>query len=285
MNTAGRIPVLPPAQQLGLARQVRTWLDWPTDAGPCPSHIEARGRRAKKKLIETNVRLVVTIAHKHCSNTRAELADLIQEGCLGLNRAAELFDPTRGYQFSTYAYWWIRQTIARAAKDDRLIRVSEGAQSRWAQLSRLISEYESEHGFGCRPTLEWLSAQTGLNRDLIERSIVIGRVRTLASLDARAKASGGDATLGELIAAHSFEEAADAADDADHARERAELLQQLLSKLPEEDRALIRDLDLRGLRHGDLTAELGVGRSRIGQLHARARQRLQAIADQHLATA
>jgi RNA polymerase primary sigma factor len=273
-DRAARIPVLPPAQQLWLARQVREWLDWPADAAPCPSHIEARGRRAKQKLIETNVRLVVTIAHKHASNTNVELADLIQEGCLGLNRAVELFDHTRGYRFSTYAYWWIRQMIGRAAKHGHLIRLPEGAQARWAQLSRLISEYELEHG--CRPSLACLSRTT------IERTVVIGHVKAIASLDQRAKRNDSDAsTIGELVCAQPPE----TSDEADDAAERGALLHQLLSKLPEADRKLIQDLDLRGLRHGDLTAEYGVGRSRIGQLHARARQRLQAIADQHLAAA
>jgi RNA polymerase sigma factor (sigma-70 family) len=282
MNAAGRYPVLPPAQQLHLARQVRTWLDWPADAGPCPTPIEARGRRAKQRLIETNIRLVVAIVNKHSSNTRAELADLIQEGTLGLNRAIELFDPTRGYRFSTYAYWWVRQTIGRASKDDRIIRVPEGAQAIWSNLSKLITSYEHEHGH--RPSIDWLITETNLSRETIQRCIVIGQVRSTKSLDAHLKGTSGDdaSTLLDLIPHHQ-----DNPDDdsAFNSSDRSELLHQLLNKLTDEDRELIQRIDLQGQRHSDLCSDLGVGRSRVGQLHKRARQRLQELADQHITAA
>jgi RNA polymerase primary sigma factor len=278
MNAAGRYPVLPPAQQLFLARQVRTWLDWPTDAGPCPTPIEARGRKAKQRLLETNIRLVVTIANKHSSNTRAELADLIQEGCIGLSRAIEKYDPTLGYQFSTYAYWWVRQAIGRASKDDRIIYVPESAQAIWSKLSKLITSYEHEHGH--RPSIDWLITETNLSRETIQRCIVIGHVRNTKSLDAHLKGTSGDdaSTLLDLVADHHHDH-----DNSPgiESSERSELLHQLLSKLTDEDRELIQRIDLQGQRHADLCSDLGVGRSRIGQLHKRARQRLQQLADQH----
>ncbi|HBE19685.1 MAG TPA: RNA polymerase sigma factor, RpoD/SigA family [Cyanobacteria bacterium UBA11149] len=141
-----RYPLLKPEEEVELAHGVKFLLEveeiqakWQEEKGRkatqaeiakslnlTPSQLENRlyrGRVAKRKMIRSNLRLVVSIAKRYL-NRGIPFLDLIQEGALGLNRAAEKFDPTKGYKFSTYAYWWIRQAITRTiANDARTIRL------------------------------------------------------------------------------------------------------------------------------------------------------------------
>lgn len=133
----GRIPRLTPAQEIELGRQVQrlqklyeirqpTLEQWQQAANLSSEELQreiALGERAKRRMIEANLRLVVSIAQQY-QNRNLELSDLIQEGNLGLQRSVEKFDPAKGYRFSTYAYWWIRQAMSRAiALKSRSIRI------------------------------------------------------------------------------------------------------------------------------------------------------------------
>ncbi|MDB9488536.1 MAG: RNA polymerase subunit sigma [Anabaena sp. CRKS33] len=141
-----RYPLLKPDEEVELARRVRfleeikelqAALELESGAQPSKSELASQlemtekqlesrlyqGRVAKRKMIRSNLRLVVSIAKRYL-NRGVPFLDLIQEGAMGLNRAAEKFDPDKGYKFSTYAYWWIRQAITRAiANDARTIRL------------------------------------------------------------------------------------------------------------------------------------------------------------------
>ena len=113
LKQASRAPLLNKGQEVELGRQIRAWLN----ATDPDARTIRRGQRAKKKLIECNIKLVVHCAKKYQArikgNPSISFEDLIQEGCLGLNRAAEKFDPERGYAFSTYSFNWIRQSMGR----------------------------------------------------------------------------------------------------------------------------------------------------------------------------
>jgi RNA polymerase nonessential primary-like sigma factor len=146
LHEIGRVPLLTHEQEIVYGKQVQKLMSLleakdalTEELGQQPSHRQWAehvsmeeseleealrvGQRAKKKMIEANLRLVVAIAKKY-QKRNLEFLDLIQEGTLGLERGVEKFDPTRGYKFSTYAYWWIRQAITRAiAQQARTIRL------------------------------------------------------------------------------------------------------------------------------------------------------------------
>ena len=147
LRDIGRVPLLSHEQEITLGRQVQELMaleeqreelrvrangESPSEAqlaeaaGLTPQQLRKRlrsGQRAKERMVAANLRLVVSVAKKY-TKRNMELLDLIQEGTIGLVRGVEKFDPTRGYKFSTYAYWWIRQGITRAiAEKSRTIRL------------------------------------------------------------------------------------------------------------------------------------------------------------------
>ena len=131
LEQIAKIPLLTASQEIILGRQVSAWMaikDSEEELTKEQLRIKRCGLRAHRKMYEANLRLVVTLAKKYAGLCRnLELNDLIQEGNIGLMRAVDKFDYERGYKFSTYAYWWIRQSITRALnQQDSTIRMPTG---------------------------------------------------------------------------------------------------------------------------------------------------------------
>jgi RNA polymerase sigma factor (sigma-70 family) len=112
LNAAGRQPLLTPAGELHLGALVREWQDWPDGPAEAPPAVQRRGLRARDRLVASNLRLVALVVDRYRLPAAIALEDALQAGAVGLVRAAEKFDPARGYRFTTYSYLWIRQGIA-----------------------------------------------------------------------------------------------------------------------------------------------------------------------------
>jgi RNA polymerase nonessential primary-like sigma factor len=174
LHEIGRVPLLTHEQEIILGKQVQQMMtllelkdsletqrgelvsqsQWADAAGLEMDDLAQQltiGQRAKQKMIEANLRLVVSVAKKY-QKRNLELLDLIQEGTLGLERGVEKFDPTRGYKFSTYAYWWIRQAITRAiAQQARTIRLPIHITEKLNKIKKAQRELSQRLGRSATP--------------------------------------------------------------------------------------------------------------------------------------
>ena len=189
LKDIGRIPLLEHDEEILLGRQVQRLMDieearkeLETNTGrkiddkelanlisadwkACMRDIR-NGRKAKDKMVTANLRLVVSVAKKY-TKRNMELLDIIQEGTIGLVRGVEKFDPGRGYKFSTYAYWWIRQGITRAiAEKSRAIRLPIHVTENLNKLKKAQRELSQINGY--MPTVFELSDHLGLTADEIK---------------------------------------------------------------------------------------------------------------------
>jgi RNA polymerase primary sigma factor len=252
LNEAGRWPLLTKEEEVELAKR-----------------IERGDMEAKERMINSNLRLVVSIAKKYQGHGLS-LLDLIQEGIIGLIRAVEKFDWRRGFKFSTYATWWIRQAVQRGvANKARTIRIPVHIADREQRIAR--AERALAPKLGRQPTEEEVAKQAKLPLKQVRE--VREAARAITSLDRRV-GSENEASLGELFAA----EQAPPEEEVTVSLEQ-DVLRRAVAQLPEREREVVkRRYGLNGDRDpASLEAigrELGLTRERVRQIEARALEQL-----------
>ena len=275
LNEIGKVPLLTPEQEIDLGRKVRRaqeLQELDRELTPQERREVALGERAKSRFVRSNLRLVVSCAKKYSNITRSmDLMDLVQEGNIGLITAVNRFDPFRGYKFSTFAYWWIRQGITRAImKKDRLMympgRINEMAASWGARSQRLRSE------LGRAPTVAELAEEFNVK----EHDVLLYLERGHVPMSLDAKTQGGDSmTLLDLVTDYV------AGEGPLHQmvqNERIVLITDSLLTLSERERDIVkRRLGMDGYEEHTLEQlgkVYGVSRERVRQIHQRAMNRL-----------
>lgn len=290
LNRAGKIPLLTAAEEIQLGRQVQAMLRLLEDKPDPPYLPEERrtirtGRRAKERMITGNIRLVVTIARRYANSARAgtlAFDDLIQDGMVGLMRAVDGFDHERGYKFSTYAYWWVRQSITRGIDSTgNTIRLPVHIRDVTNKIRSVTNRYEQEHGRP--PSLTELTDELAITKERLNE--ILGAIRPIASLDAELREDG--CTLAELLTANEpGEMMGDVEQSASH-----EVITHAISLLSERQSTVIKHhYGIDGLPEKNLT-EIGVllgdggdsiSRERVRQIRTAAMYQLRVLSRRQL---
>jgi RNA polymerase primary sigma factor len=279
LKSIGRTSLLTAEQEVDLAKRIEAGLfaEHKLDSDPALPDSFRRdlelvaedGRRAKSHMLEANLRLVVSVAKKY-SDRGLSLLDVVQEGNLGLIRAVEKFDYTKGYKFSTYAMWWIRQAIQRGFADSaRTIRLPVHVLEMLSKLSRV--ERDMHQKLGREPTPEELAVELDRTPDQIEE--LLRTSRQPISLDSTI-GEDGETSIGDLIEDVDAPEASELVD-------RQLMAEQLRSAL---DALTPREATIMAMRFGlydgnphtldEIGRALGLTRERIRQLEKQSLSKL-----------
>ncbi|MBR2836830.1 RNA polymerase sigma factor RpoD [Candidatus Saccharibacteria bacterium] len=255
LREIGKIPLLSPEEEADLAQRI------------------VKGdKKAKDKMVESNMRLVVSIAKRY-GGRGLDFLDLIQEGNTGLLRAVEKFDPAKGFKFSTYATWWVRQAITRAIADQaRTIRIPVHMVETINKVLRTTRKLTSE--LNREPTNEEIAAALDMEPDKVD--YVMRIKQDIASLDASVGREGDDedSVLGDFVE----DEERDSPEDSAANQILKEQLSEIIATLTDREQKIIR------LRFGigggrphtleEVGAEFDVTRERIRQIEAKALSKL-----------
>jgi len=230
LDQIGRVPLLSPAEEIELGTTIQRWRSHPGFPDRCPPGLRRCGQRARDRFVQANLRLVVAYVTRRCNRLARvhSQEDLIQAGNMGLITAVERFDPARGYRFSTYAYWWIRQAVNRWVDQyGRSISIPGSHSQHLARLAGIARRMEGA------ATHQQLADELGVSVAVLEQVLENGR--PVGSLDQVVSDDGLE--LGSLCATYDR-----TPEDEEEQRERwrqAEQLRGLISRLAPQDQRLL----------------------------------------------
>ena len=274
LGNIGRYPLLTAQEEIQLSRQIQNaneLADLAESPSPEQKAILRKGKRAKDVLIKHNLRLVVSCAKKYMNRvtgTIFSIDDLVQEGTIGLNRAAEKYDGTRGYKFSTYAYWWIRQAISRAIDGQlRAIKIPINQMERINKLNNFKVQFQQINKR--TPTLDEMAEFA--DRPVDEIMMWHERIQPSISLD-RQMVDDGQPLINTIADEASFEDVFSSLVK----EEQIKSMTDALDVLNDRERSVITryymETKLDGSRwtNACLAKNLGISRERTRQIRERA---------------
>tara|TARA_R110001599_G_scaffold268517_1_gene469387 strand:+ start:1294 stop:2028 length:735 start_codon:yes stop_codon:yes gene_type:complete len=180
-KSAAKIDLLTRAEEVELAKK-----------------IESGDMRAREKMITANLRLAISIANKYAKYGNVSYEDLIQEANIGLIKAVEKFDWRRGFKFSTYACWWIKQAVTRyLTANNSILKIPSHTVANSRKVWNVMKEYEDE--FGQEATVEELSDIMGISVDQVKQAQTAGKARYVTSIDKPIGDDSGSRTLADII--------------------------------------------------------------------------------------
>ena len=273
LNEIARYPLLTVDQEIQYGRRIAKMRELQqlertlTDA---EQQLIRSGQRARERFMQCNLQLVVHVAKKYENRRRKslEVMDLIQEGNIGLARAVELFDPLRGYKFSTYAYWWIKQGMQRAlSQSDAMIRLPTGLHELLAKIARTTSDLGQR--IGRTPTLNEVAEHIGIDVNVIHDAL--RRSHAVHSLDAISAASETLSLIDMIADPNSLIDM----DEISISHQAEEMLELIDKYLDDRSKFIIRSRRLQEpLTWAEIAAKLGVAPSRVQQIERAALFRL-----------
>ena len=276
LEAISRYPLLTTQQEIQLARKIAQYMELRDNTSPtlAEQRLIKAGLKARATMVNCNLRLVVHIAKRYTGRIKSmDMLDLCQEGNIGLQRAAEKFDASRGYKFSTYAYWWIRQSLKRAIDSkERMIKIPIHMIDRTFKALQIETEYMKEHGR--KPSKTELAQVMGLTIEQLLALVDCNSVHI--SLDELITDDGN--SLLDLIASPEV----DIDFDLDRSKEHVQLA---LSYLTDMEQDIINKRYNEDLTFTAIAKEHNVCRERIRQKITRTHRRLkQLMSKSHVST-
>lgn len=231
--------------------------------------IKKGDREALDKLVRANLRFAISIA-KQYQNNGLPLVDLIQEANIGLCRAAETYDETKGFRFISYAVWWIRQAIMRALSDQcRTVRIPANQIVSYSKVTKAISKFEQEHNR--KPDTTELESETNLSESKINTALTA--ISRSVSLESPLKVDETSGTLLDTIVNDSCEDINDSINN----KETSDIINKILDTLSYRERDIIRmsfGINMIPMQNEEIAWRFGIGAERVRQIQHEALEKI-----------